>query len=120
MADAPTTPRRIAVAGGTGLIGRMVVQALRDAGDQPVVMARSHGVDLTDGVGVTEALTGVDAVIDVVNVAALRAQQSIEFFEATTSRLLGAARDAGVGHVVTLSIVGVDRVDLGYYQGKRR
>jgi uncharacterized protein YbjT (DUF2867 family) len=31
---------------------------------------------------------------------------------------LGAARTAGVGHVVALSILGSDRVPLGYYRAK--
>jgi nucleoside-diphosphate-sugar epimerase len=33
---------RIAVAGGTGWIGRLVVDALRAGGDRPVVLARSR------------------------------------------------------------------------------
>jgi len=37
---------RVAVAGGTGLIGTMVVDALRSRGDTAVVLARSVGVDL--------------------------------------------------------------------------
>ena len=42
------------------------------------------------------------------------------FFTAATTHLRDAAAAAGVGHYVLLSIVGVDRVDLGYYAGKRR
>ena len=62
---------RIAVAGGTGLVGRYVVTALIDAGHDPVVMARSHGVDLVAGTGLDPALAGAQAVIDVSNVATL-------------------------------------------------
>ena len=36
-----------AVAGGTGLVGRLVVAELARRGDTPVVLARSAGVDLT-------------------------------------------------------------------------
>jgi len=111
---------RIAVAGGTGWTGRLVVDALRAGGDEPVVLARSVGVDLTTGQGLAARLDGVDAVIDVTNVGATRAKTAIAFFEAVTSTLLAAEQRAGVGHHVALSIVGIDRVDVGYYRGKRR
>jgi uncharacterized protein YbjT (DUF2867 family) len=111
---------RIAVAGATGWTGRPVVEALRGDGHEPVVLARSAGVDLTTGAGLDEKLDGVRAVIDVSNVATTGARRSIAFFEAATGRLLEAGRRAGVAHHVALSIVGVDRVDFGYYAGKRR
>jgi uncharacterized protein YbjT (DUF2867 family) len=111
---------RIAVAGGTGWTGRLVVDALRARGDEPIVLARSVGIDLTTGAGLDRRLEGVDAVIDVTNVAATRARTSIAFFEAVTSTLLAAEARAGVAHHIALSIVGIDRVDLGYYRGKRR
>ena len=38
---------RIAVIGGTGLVGGHAVQALGRAGHEAVVVARSRGVDLT-------------------------------------------------------------------------
>jgi uncharacterized protein YbjT (DUF2867 family) len=111
---------RVAVAGGTGLAGRLVVSALSDAGHIPVVLARATGVDITTGVGLNAALAAVDVVIDVSNVATLRKKDSIAFFEAGTTRLLEAGAQAGVRHHVVLSIVGVDLVDFGYYIGKRR
>jgi len=111
---------RIAVAGGTGWTGRLVVDALREAGDETVVLARSTGVDVTTGAGLAERLEGVDVLVDVTNVTAMRAGPSVEFFEAATTNLLAAERAAGVGHHVALSIVGVDRVGFGYYLGKRR
>jgi uncharacterized protein YbjT (DUF2867 family) len=110
---------RIAVAGGTGVVGRHLVAALRGAGHEPVVLARSVGVDLTTGAGVDDALRGVGAVVDVSNVATTRRSAAEAFFAAATGSLLEAGRRAGVGHHVVLSIVGVDRVELGYYLGKR-
>lgn len=110
----------IAIAGGTGALGAQVVEAVRRRDLTPVVIARSHGVDLTTGEGLDEALAGVDAVVDASNVAALRAKSAIAFFEAATSRLLAAGERAGVRHHLAVSIVGCDRVDLGYYVGKRR
>lgn len=111
---------RIAVAGGTGWTGRLVVEALRADGDEPVVLARSAGVDLTTGEGLGGRLDGVEAVIDVSNVTTTRARTSVAFFESATAHLLAAGQAAGVAHHVALSIVGADRVGLGYYLGKRR
>jgi uncharacterized protein YbjT (DUF2867 family) len=111
---------QIAVAGGTGCVGSHVAEALRDGGDEPVVLSRSTGVDLTTGAGLDEALRGVSVVIDVSNVSTLKREASIRFFEAATRQLLAAGDRAGVAHHVALSIVGIDRVDSGYYAGKRR
>jgi nucleoside-diphosphate-sugar epimerase len=38
---------RVAVAGGTGVVGRHVVRALDDAGRQAVALARSHSTAAT-------------------------------------------------------------------------
>lgn len=111
---------RIAVAGGTGLIGRLIVQVAQTTGRAPVVLARSTGVDLVTGTGLDAALAGVDTVIDVVNVGTQRRSRAVEFFGTTTTSLLEAERRAGVRHHVALSIVGIDRVDTGYYAGKLR
>lgn len=111
---------RIAVAGGTGLVGRKVVEEVRRAGATPVVIARSAGVDLTTGEGLDDALAGVDAVVDASNVETMSAATSVAFFDAATRHLLAAGERAGVRHHVALSIVGCDRVDLPYYLGKRR
>jgi uncharacterized protein YbjT (DUF2867 family) len=116
--DAPTR-RRVAVAGGTGAVGRHVVAALEHAGAEPVVLARSAGVDVMTGQGLARAMRGISAVIDVSNVSTQKRQTSIDFFTATTTRLLEAGAREGVRHHVALSIVGVDRVDSGYYAGKR-
>jgi uncharacterized protein YbjT (DUF2867 family) len=111
---------KTAVAGGTGCVGRFVVEALRAGGDEPVVLARSTGVDITTGAGLDDALGGVSAVIDVSNITTLSRKASVGFFEAATRHLLEAGQRAGVSHLVALSIVGIDRVDYGYYAGKRR
>lgn len=110
---------RIAVAGGTGLTGRMVVECAELAGHQTVVLARSRGVDLAGGTGVAAALDGVDAVVDVTNVTTLSARRSTRFFTAVAANLRSAEQQVGVRHHVLLSIVGVDRAPYGYYAGKR-
>ena len=111
---------RVAVAGGTGLAGRHTVKALRDAGHDAVVLARSAGVDLTTGRGLADALVGVDAVIDATNTPTSSPAQAQAFFTTTTEQLLATEHHAGVRHHVVLSIVGVDRIEgNAHYAGKR-
>jgi uncharacterized protein YbjT (DUF2867 family) len=109
----------VAVAGGTGTVGRLVVEALRRHGAEPTVLSRSGGVDLVSGRGVVEALQGVDAVVDVSNVQTTATRKSVSFFQAVTRTLLTAEQVAGVQHHVALSIVGIDSLNSGYYAGKR-
>jgi uncharacterized protein YbjT (DUF2867 family) len=112
-------PMRIAVAGGTGVVGRHVVEVARERGYDVVVLSRSQGVDLTTGDGLVERLDGVDAVIDTSNQVSQKRAAAEAFFGGVSRTLLGAEVGAGVRHHVALSIVGVDDVDTGYYAGKR-
>jgi uncharacterized protein YbjT (DUF2867 family) len=111
---------KIAVAGGTGLVGRLVVDVLQARGHAPVALSRRQGVDLVTGSGLDAALAGSDAVIDVGNVTTMKKSVAVDFFDRAGKHLVGAAERAGVRHLVTLSIVGVDRVRNGYYAGKLR
>ncbi len=111
---------KVAVAGGTGVVGRWTVSALRDAGHEPVVLARSAGVDLVSGQGLAAALAGCEAVIDVSNIAGTKAAVVSAFFEAVSRNLTREAAVAGARHIVALSIIGIDGVPYGYYQGKVR
>lgn len=109
---------KIAVAGGTGTVGRHITELIGRRGHERVVLARSTGFDLQTGAGLAQALAGVDAVIDVVSIATLSAAASSRFFGATTANLLRAEASAGVRHHVSLSIVNASRVSAGYYAGK--
>ncbi|MEP7051919.1 MAG: NAD(P)H-binding protein [Pseudomonadota bacterium] len=109
---------RVAVAGGTGVVGQHVVRVLNELGHTPVVLARSAGVDLVTGAGLAAALTGAGAVIDVATIRTRSAEKSESFFRAVTTHLLREGLAAGVSHYVALSIVGIDRVPLGYYAEK--
>jgi uncharacterized protein YbjT (DUF2867 family) len=111
---------RVAVAGGTGVVGRYVVRELARRGHDHVVLSRSSGVDLTSGRGLEDRLAGVVSVIDVSNTGTQRRAAAEAFFGGVTERLLAAGERHGVTHHVTLSIVGADDVDTGYYAGKRR
>ncbi|MDY0908679.1 SDR family oxidoreductase [Microbacterium sp. CFBP9034] len=109
---------KIAIAGGTGTVGRHTVEAVRSAGHEPVVLARSTGIDLVTGDGLEAALEGVDAALDVANLATLSADDATRFFTTASGNLVAAAGRAGVRHVVLLSIVGIDRMPHQYYAGK--
>ncbi|MFC8301619.1 SDR family oxidoreductase [Micromonospora orduensis] len=109
---------KIAVLGGTGLIGSQVVTILRAAGHEAVPLSPSTGVDLLTGQGLSDALTGADVVVNLTNSPTFD-DASPAFFQTTMDNLLAAADRAGVGHAVILSIVGVDQVpDLAYYRAK--
>jgi uncharacterized protein YbjT (DUF2867 family) len=64
-------------------------------------------------------LKGVDAVVDATNTAARDEAAIVEFFGTATRNLLAAEQQAGVGHHVVLSIVGIDhRQRVPHYAGK--
>ena len=111
---------RIAVAGATGRIGSLTVAALERRGHDVVRLSRSLGVDLLTGDGLDAALSGVQAVVDATNIAAVDRSEAVEQFGTMTRNLLAAEERAGVRHHVLLSIVGIDRVDgNAHYAGKR-
>ena len=109
---------KLAVAGGTGTVGVHVVEVARERGHEVVVLSRSAGVDLVTGSGLSDALSGVDAVVDVASTQTISAKESTAFFAAVTRNLLAAEGAAGIGHHVALSIVGIDKAPYAYYAGK--
>lgn len=110
---------RIAVAGGTGVVGRHVVDVARETGHEPVVLSRSAGVDLHDESRVQTALQEVDAIVDVANLMALSGKKCAGFFTEVTARLSRVGATAGASRLVVLSIVGIDRVpSYPYYRAK--
>ena len=109
---------KIAVIGGTGLIGSQVVRILNESGHEAVPHSPSTGLDLLSGRGLPEALAGADVVINLTNSPTFDDASPV-FFQTTMDNLLAAAKAAGVGHAVILSIVGAERVrDLVYYRAK--
>lgn len=109
---------KVAVAGGTGVVGQHVVSVAAQRGHEVVVLSRAQGVDLTTVKDLAQRLEGVDAVVDVSGTRTQQRRAAREFFTAVTVTLLGAEELAGVGHHLALSIVGIDRVDTGYYAAK--
>ncbi|MFD5449161.1 SDR family oxidoreductase [Streptomyces sp. NPDC127100] len=105
----------ILVTGGTGTLGRYVTERLRADGHEVRVLSRHsqpYAVDLRKGgAGLDAALDGVETVVHC-------ATTQTGGDERAAVNLLEAARRAGVGHLVYISIVGVDRVPFGYYRAK--
>ncbi len=109
---------KVAVAGGTGVVGHHVVDVAREHGHDVEVLTRSTGADLVAGTGLADRLDGVDAVIDTTSVQTMSGKASTDFFRAVTRNLLRAGEASGVRHHVALSIIGVDEAPYGYYAGK--
>lgn len=111
---------RLAVAGGTGRIGRLVVADLARRGVETISLSRAEGVDLLTGAGLSEHLTGVDAVIDATNPPAADVGEAERTFTTIARNLLHAERIAGARHHVALSIAALDQVQGNpHYFGKR-
>ncbi|CAL9636615.1 hypothetical protein SUDANB105_06235 [Streptomyces sp. enrichment culture] len=104
----------ILVTGGTGTLGRLVTERLRADGHEVRVLSRHaqpYAVDLRAGGGLDAAVAGVDTVVHC-------ASSPRGGDEQAAGHLIAAARRAGVGHLLYISIVGVDRVPYGYYRSK--
>lgn len=126
-AEAMTSP--VLVTGGTGTLGRLVVQRLRDAGcDVRVLTRRSREADdgirfmagdLSTGEGGEAAVDGVGTIIHCAG--------SAKGDEIKTRNLVRAASSAGARHLIYISVVGaeripvisgVDRAMFGYFRSK--
>jgi uncharacterized protein YbjT (DUF2867 family) len=120
----------ILVTGGTGTLGRLVVDRLRAAGAPVRVLSRhdsaaadgvEHAVgDLGTGAGVAAALAGVGTVVHCAGSAKGDGQKA--------RTLVDAAAKARIEHLVHVSVVGADRIPVvsavdramfGYFASKR-
>jgi uncharacterized protein YbjT (DUF2867 family) len=121
----PTHMARTLVTGATGTLGTALRPRLRDAGHEVVAASRSPPddnsadwvqLDLSEGVGVEDAVADVDVVVH----AATAPQGDTEAVDVVgTERLLDAAADASVENFLYVSIVGVDEIPFSYYEHKR-
>jgi uncharacterized protein YbjT (DUF2867 family) len=109
---------KIAVAGGSGTVGRYVVESASAAGHEAVVLSRSSGIDLRSGVGLAESLKGVEVIVDTSNPDSTNGVRASAFFADVTRTLHAAGSEAGVQRLVSLSIVGIDHFPYGYYEAK--
>lgn len=102
----------ILVTGGTGRLGAAVVARL---GAEARIASRSTGpglytVDYQTGAGFDAALDGADAIV--------HCATSVRHEARLAEQVVTAAKQNGAPHVVYISIVGVDRIQLGLYRGK--
>src|SRR6516162_10854088 len=110
---------KVIVIGGSGLIGKKLVNSLSQLGHKAVAASPSSGVNTLTDEGLAEVLKGSDAVVDVSNSPSWEDAAVLEFFETSTRNLLAAEKDAGVRHHVALSVVGANRLpDSGYMRAK--
>lgn len=110
----------ILVTGGTGTLGGHVVPLLRAAGREVRVLSRQHresveGVsyvsgDLLKGEGIEAAVDGVDVILHLAG--------GPKGDDEATRNLMRAASRAGVRHVVYISVIGTDKMPLGWFQAK--
>ena len=104
----------ILVTGGTGMLGRLVVPRLRDAGGKVRVLSRrareaADGVefvpgDLDTGEGIDAAVAGTEVIVHCAG------SQKGDGDKART--LVRAASRAGAPHLVNISVVGADRIPV--------
>src|SRR5918994_919124 len=111
------------VTGGTGVLGREAVPALRAAGHKVGVLSREPGDgdvvgDLSEpdaGARLGPALAGVETVL---HLASSPRREVWETDVGGTRRLAVAAREAGVGHLLLVSVPGADDVPYSYNHAK--
>jgi uncharacterized protein YbjT (DUF2867 family) len=110
---------KITVIGASGLIGTKLVELFTEHGHQVVAASRGTGLDVLTAAGLPEALAGAEVLVDVTNSPSFADDDVMAFFTTSTTNLVHAARAAGVGHYVALSIVGTDGLpDSGYLRAK--
>src|SRR5512145_3004247 len=94
---------KIAVIGGSGLIGTKVVSRLRQKDHEVVAASPNSGVNTITGEGLAEALAGAQVVVDLANSPSFEDRAVLEFFQTSGRNLLAAEGAAGVKHHVALS-----------------
>ena len=114
----------ILVTGGTGDLGSKLVERFGAAGHAVRVLSRrprpaeatsewAQG-DMETGDGLAEAAAGADIVVHAATGGGTRAKADVP----GTRNLLAACKQAGTPHFFYISIVGIEKIPLGYYKKK--
>jgi uncharacterized protein YbjT (DUF2867 family) len=108
----------VLITGGTGTLGRRVTPLLLDAGCKVRVLSRrggepSDGVehvtgDLLTGEGIEAAVDGAETVLHLAG--------GPKGDDEATRNLVRAASRAGARHLVHISVIGADRMPLGWFR----
>jgi len=102
-------PRRIAITGANGFIGRALASHLAGRGHETVLLSQRDGVRYSDIKSTSLKLTGTQTVVHLAGRAHQRGQASdFEVNQAITASLCHAALQAKVGHLVFVSSIGVN------------
>jgi len=127
---------QVLVTGGTGDLGRELVPRLVSKGYDVTVLSRRAnppvpaGIrvvqgDLTTGAGLEDALAGAEVIVHCATgsrdtgIRGLGYKAPKKTDVDPTGRMLDAVKAKGSApHVVYISIVGVDKIPLGYYRAK--
>jgi uncharacterized protein YbjT (DUF2867 family) len=110
---------KILVVGASGMMGSKIVRELERAGQTVSGVSTSTGVDAYTGQGLRAALVDADVLIDVTNYGSFGDSNALGFFKQAGKNLLAAAKDAGIGHYLALSVVATDRlVENDYFRAK--
>jgi uncharacterized protein YbjT (DUF2867 family) len=128
---------KVLLTGATGTLGRPLARALLAEGFEVRALSRraqpggddiewARG-DLRTGEGVAEAVAGIEAIVHAATLSGIQngeAKARYILFHPThtdvggAQRLVDAAAAAGVGHFLFTSVVGIEKVPLGYYKHK--
>jgi uncharacterized protein YbjT (DUF2867 family) len=106
---------KVVVIGGTGLIGSKLVTNLRLLGHEAAAASPNTGVNTLTGEGLGQVLKGAQVVVDVSNSPSFEEKEVMEFFTTSTRNLLTYGMEAGVKHLVALSVVGTHRLSQSPY-----
>lgn len=118
---------RVLITGGRGVLGSQIGAMLRERGYTVRIMSRSRSrlepgsklewaqAQLATGEGLAAAVSGVDTIV---HCATSAFKETYKVDVLGTKALLEQAAQAGVGHFLYISIVGIDRVPFSYYQHK--
>jgi len=128
----------VVVFGGSGFIGRQVVGRLARAGARVIVPSRRPGLlswmkvagdvgqvlpiaaDTNDEASVAAAVTGADAVINLIGILAPSGDDSFDGVQhQAASRIAKAAAAAGARHFVQISAIGADPASPSAYASSK-
>ena len=110
----------VLVTGGTGTIGSRVVPILHASGVNVRILSRhphpaEPGIehvegDMVTGKGLHPALKGVGTVLHLAGGA--------KGDDVAARNLAQVAKSAGIGHLILISVVGADKMPIGYFRAK--
>ena len=110
---------KIVVIGGSGLIGKKLVNNLRQQGHEVVAAPPRRASTPSPAKDWLKRWPALRSSVDVANAPSWEDQAVLDFFETSGRNLLAAEAAAGVRHHVALSVVGTERLlASGYFRAK--